>query len=184
MFYLSMTSPHCKPAAPPRGCYPGLPSDGPAWPQDVAITDVARAAAGPRVAAVGRALGISPTAVRVGVARLPGRAPTSRPDAGGVGGGEAARAACTSSGSCVPGRSLSPSWTPHEPPAGAARSLRAHTPPVAGAGSRLSPRPPAARGLRSCPPAPGPPHPRRLGSTPQLRPKAPSPRAGTAIQSP
>ena len=44
LFSLSMTSPHCKPAAPPRGCYPGLPSHRPAWPQDVAITDVARAA--------------------------------------------------------------------------------------------------------------------------------------------
>jgi hypothetical protein len=119
--YLSMTSPPCKPGAPPRGCSPGLPPHGPAWPQDVAITDVARAAAGPRVAAVARALGISPTAVRVGVARLPGRAPTSRPGAGRVGGGEAARAACMASASYAPGCSLSPWWTPHEPPAGAAR---------------------------------------------------------------
>jgi len=119
LFYLLMTFPHCRAAAPPRGCSPGLPSHGPAWPQDVALTDVARAAAGPRVAAVARALGILPTAA--GGARLPGRAPTSWAGTGRVGGGEAVAAAESRLTPMPPSprcpRSCPPRPSPAAPPA-------------------------------------------------------------------
>ena len=95
------------------------------------------------------------------------------PGAGRVGGGEAARAACMASASYAPGCSPSPWWTPHEPPAGAARSLRAYTSPVAAGGSRLAPMPPAARCPRSCPPRPSP-----------AAPPSPRFRLGTAAESP